>query len=74
MSSLPEKNTNTLRISWKQRAPPKIGYEEQSKKKKRNKKQEVDDMQAQRREGFKKKEVVSCIKLLITKRLRQFEV
>lgn len=28
-------------------------------------------MEAQGREGFKKKEVVSCIKLLITKRLRQ---
>ena len=41
---------------------------EQPKKKN---KQEVDDMEAQGREGFKKKEVVSCIKLLITKRLRQ---
>ena len=49
---------------------------EQSKKKKEEeeeerKKQEVDDMEAQGRKGFKKKEVVSCIKLLITKRLRQ---
>ena len=41
------------------------------KPKKKKKKQEVDDMEAQGREGFKKKEVVSCIKLLITKRLRQ---
>lgn len=41
------------------------------KQQQQKKKQVVDDMEAQEREGFKKKEVVSCIKLLITKRLKQ---